>query len=46
MSEVDTVWAWGGQPSPPPISKYFSEIAVKYFRIEKLKENHEQDSNA
>ena len=22
MSEVDTVWAWGGQMSNPPISKY------------------------
>ena len=26
MSEVDTVWAWGGQTSTPPISKYFWEI--------------------
>ena len=26
MSEVDTVWAWGGQTSTPPISKYSSEI--------------------
>ena len=22
MSEVDTVWTWGGQTSTPPISKY------------------------
>ena len=26
MSEVDTIWAWGGHTSTPPISKYFSEI--------------------
>ena len=26
MSEVDTVWAWGGQTSTPPINKYLSEI--------------------
>ena len=26
MSEVDPVWAWGGQTSTPSISKYFSEI--------------------
>ena len=26
MSEVDPVWAWGGQTSTPPISKYFSEM--------------------
>ena len=25
MSEVDIVWALGGQTSTPPISKYFSE---------------------
>ena len=22
MSEVDTVWTWGGQTSTPPISRY------------------------
>ena len=26
MTEVDTVWAWGGQTSPPPGSNYFTEI--------------------
>ena len=26
MSDVDTVWTWGGQTSTPPISKYFSRI--------------------
>ena len=26
MSEVDTVWAWGGHTSTPLISKYFWEI--------------------
>ena len=26
ISDLDTVWTWGGQTSTPPISKYFSEI--------------------
>ena len=26
ISDVDTVWTWGGQTSTPPISKYFSKI--------------------
>ena len=26
MTEVDTVWAWVGQTSTPPISKSFSEM--------------------
>ena len=25
MSEVDSVWAWGGRTFTPPMSKYFSE---------------------
>ena len=25
ISEVNTVWTWGGQTSPPPISKYFNK---------------------
>ena len=28
MSEVDSVWAWSGQTSTPPISKYFNKKGV------------------
>ena len=28
ISEVDTVSAWGGQTSTPPIGKYLSEFSL------------------
>ena len=30
MSEVDTVWTWGGQTSTPQISKYLIKKSVWY----------------
>ena len=40
MSEVDTFWAWGGQTSTPPISKYLIQIFFPshiklYFKLDR-----------
>ena len=42
MSEVDPVWAWGGQTSTPPGSKYFSEI-FSPFHIKLTNNNPNKD---
>ena len=40
MSEVDTVWTWGGQTSTPLISEYFGEIvSPSHIKLTNLNPN-------